>query len=65
MPRVIVQAEPGEGRDAEVTLAERVLPDHLESDHFAAQFVERVGWAVVDAAQAEASVPLAAPPQRG
>ncbi|HWC87840.1 MAG TPA: hypothetical protein VG388_14985 [Solirubrobacteraceae bacterium] len=30
-------------------LRERVTLDDLESDHFAAQLVERLGWAVGDA----------------
>jgi hypothetical protein len=34
-------------------LQERVLPSDLESDHFSAQLVERVGWALVDADEIE------------
>jgi hypothetical protein len=34
-------------------LQERVVPSDLESDHFSAQLVERVGWALVDADEIE------------
>jgi hypothetical protein len=34
-------------------LDERVNVGDFESDHFAAQLVERLGWAVVDARDAE------------
>jgi hypothetical protein len=34
-------------------LRERVNVTDFESDHFAAQLVERVGWAVSDAAEVE------------
>jgi hypothetical protein len=40
--------QPNGGRDA-VTLTERVVPRDLESDHFSAQLIERLGWALVDA----------------
>jgi hypothetical protein len=53
MPRIIVQSDPLEGNGGVVTMAERVLPGDLESDHFSAQLIERVGWAVVDANEAE------------
>jgi hypothetical protein len=36
-----------------VVLQERVVPSDLESDHFSAQLVERVGWALVDADEIE------------
>jgi hypothetical protein len=39
-------------------LRERVNVADFESDHFAAQLVERLGWAVSDAYDAE-RVPLA------
>jgi hypothetical protein len=34
-------------------LRERINVADLESDHFAAQLVERLGWAVSDAHEAE------------
>jgi hypothetical protein len=49
MPEIIVTTIPGEGSPAAVTLRERVSIADFESSHFAAQLVERVGWAVGDA----------------
>jgi hypothetical protein len=47
-----------------VVLQERVVPNDLESDHFSAQLVERVGWALADADEMEhrAPTPEATPP---
>lgn len=50
MPHIIVTADQGEGA---VMLRERVSVADFESEHFAAQLVERLGWAVGDADQAE------------
>jgi hypothetical protein len=54
MPQIIVtadqSADPGEGA---VMLRERVNVADFESDHFANQLVERLGWAVSDAHDAE------------
>ena len=50
MPHIIVTADHGDGA---VMLRERVNVADFESDHFAAQLVERLGWAVGDAAMAE------------
>jgi hypothetical protein len=61
MPKIIVVTEQQDG-GATVTLEERVVPAHLEDEHSAAQLVERVGWAIVDAEQAE-SAPVQ-PPRR-
>jgi hypothetical protein len=44
-----------------VTLEERVVPAHLEDGHSAAQLIERLGWAIVDAEQAESNQ---VPPRR-
>jgi hypothetical protein len=44
------QAEPG---NALLLLNERVNPVHLSSDHAAMQFIERLGWAISDAEEAE------------
>jgi hypothetical protein len=60
MPKIIVISERTDGQRA-VTLEERVVPAHLEDDHSAAQLVERLGWAIVDAEQTE-SAP--APPRQ-
>ena len=53
MPKVIVVSELENG-ESTVLLEERVVPAHLEDEHSAAQLVERLGWAIVDAEQVEA-----------
>jgi hypothetical protein len=60
MPTIIVQANVStEQQDstASTILLEDVQPEHLASDHHAAQLIERVGWAVTDAKNAEDSGP--------
>ncbi|PZS14618.1 MAG: hypothetical protein DLM64_01405 [Solirubrobacterales bacterium] len=56
MPHIIVTTggakTKGREQDA-VTLRERVSVSDFESDHFAARLVERLGWAVSDAHEAE------------
>jgi hypothetical protein len=54
MPKIIVTSNRNGDLDAAVTLDEGVEPENLESDHYAAQLIERVGWAVTDAKDAEA-----------
>ena len=49
MARIIVTTDPTERRDAPVLLEESVYSAHLDSDHSAAQLVERLGWAITDA----------------
>ena len=53
MPRMLVTTEPVDHVPAEVMLDEQIAPGNLTSDHFAAQLVERIGWALVDAESAE------------
>ena len=53
MARIIVTADPDEHRDTPIVLDERVYPVHLDSDHAAAQLIERLAWAVRDAEQAQ------------
>jgi hypothetical protein len=54
MPQIIVTADHrGEQGDSAVMLRERINVSDFESDHFAAQLVERLGWAVSDADEAE------------
>lgn len=59
MPRIIVQADITEppSAGATTTLQERVVPSQLESPHYSAQLIERLVWAVGDAAQVEDSPP--------
>ena len=49
MPTIIVMSTSSTERDSAVTLREDVQPTHLESEHHAAQLIERIGWAVTDA----------------
>ena len=64
MPEIIVTA--GARHDEQpVVLRERITARDLESDHFAAQLVERLGWAVVDADEIEdRAQPRQSPPER-
>jgi hypothetical protein len=50
MPQIIVTADRNQ---APVMLRERVNATDFESEHFATQLVERLGWAVGDAHEAE------------
>jgi hypothetical protein len=65
MPQIIVTAGPTDlqGSDA-VMLRERVSPADFESKQFAANLVERLGWAVLDATEAERHQPRAAAEER-
>ena len=57
MPQIIVTADRASDRNAEaVLLRERVSLTDFESDHFQAQLVERIGWAVNDADKVEHDV---------
>jgi hypothetical protein len=54
MPQIIVATDRGAGfGDGAVTFRERVNVADFESEHFAAQLVERLGWAVEDADRVE------------
>ncbi|HEY8867325.1 MAG TPA: hypothetical protein VIM22_10345 [Solirubrobacteraceae bacterium] len=53
MPRIIIRANSADDSDGPVMLQERILPQDLESDHYSAQLIERIDWAVGDARQAE------------
>ncbi|MDQ6745465.1 MAG: hypothetical protein M3Z27_05565 [Actinomycetota bacterium] len=50
---------PGDRNEAPVMLRERVTSSDFESEHFAAQLVERLGWAVEDAHEAVSPPPTA------
>ncbi len=53
MPRIIVTSDPNAFHaDPSVWLDEEIHPVHLSTDHAAAQFVERLAWAVGDAEDA-------------
>ncbi len=50
MPQIIVAADRGAAfGEGAVTFRERVNVADFRSEHFAAQLVERLGWAVEDA----------------
>ncbi len=54
MPQIIVTADnPNEGGERPVMFTERVNVRDFESGHFQVQLVERLGWAVGDAAAAD------------
>ena len=53
MPRIIVMSESSTEREGAITLDERVISADMRSGHRAAQLIERVGWAVQDADDAE------------
>jgi hypothetical protein len=54
VPHIIVTADQTEGHgETAVMLCERVSQTDLESQHFAGQLLERLGWAVEDAHERE------------
>lgn len=54
MPQIIVTADRTDDREeGAVMMRERVNLADFESDHFATQLVERLGWAVSDAHELE------------
>jgi hypothetical protein len=55
VPTIIVLSNESADRDSTVVLSENVQPEHLTSEHHAAQLIERVGWAVTDAKEFEDS----------
>jgi hypothetical protein len=57
MPEIIVKSNASSEQDSTVTLSEDVQPEHLASQHHAAQLIERVGWAVTEAKDAEETGP--------
>jgi hypothetical protein len=50
---MLVTTEPQGQTEAMVMLDEHVATGDLASDHFAAQLVERIGWALADAEDVE------------
>jgi hypothetical protein len=53
VPTIIVLSNQTANRDSAVVLSENVQPEHIASNHHAAKLIERVGWAVSDAEEAE------------
>jgi hypothetical protein len=64
VPTIIVLSNQSADQDSAVVLSENIQPEHMASKHHAAQLIERVGWAVSDAKEAEAGDDLAAAPGR-
>jgi hypothetical protein len=53
MPQIIIKTSgPGDGHGTEVH-RERVHPTDVESDHSSNQLIERISWALSDAADIE------------
>ena len=64
MPRVIVITEDRKpGVEESVLLDEQVQSIHLDTDHSAGQFIQRLGWAISDAEDVERSRPVAVAPE--
>jgi hypothetical protein len=53
MPQIIVTTRARDSDQGAVMFRERVSPADFESQHFQAQLVERIGWAVGDATDVE------------
>lgn len=53
MPHILITADAPGQHQAEVLLDERINMPDLESDHFSAQLLERIGWTLVDAEERE------------
>ena len=53
MPTIIVLSNQSAERDSAVVFSENIQPEHLADHHHSAQLIERVGWAVTDAKEAE------------
>jgi hypothetical protein len=54
MPRVIVTTDPVDDRSPAVVYEEHVAEfELLESDHYAGQLLQRIGWGIADAQDAE------------
>jgi len=63
MPQIIVTADRSDDHErGSVMLRERVNISDFESDRFTANLVERIGWAVSDAVDAE-ELPQEADPE--
>jgi hypothetical protein len=62
VPQIIVLADSARQQGEEAVMwRERVSAADLESEHFAAQLVERLGWAVGDAHEIERGVVATGP----
>jgi hypothetical protein len=65
MPQIIVTpSDPTEGNEQSVMLRERVSAEDFQSDHFQAQLVQRLEWAVADASELERAPSRAVEPEQ-
>jgi hypothetical protein len=64
VPQILVITDPERESSGAVVYRERIVSSDLESEHFSGQLVERVGWAVRDAAQIERTDPRVTPIHR-
>ena len=55
MPKLIVVSDSNGDDGGRVTFEEYVLPAHVETEHSATQLIERVSWAIRDAASDQAA----------
>jgi len=62
MPRIIVMSEPSTAHQGAITLDERVASADLRRGYQSAQLIERLGWAVHDADEAEREEAVNPPP---
>jgi hypothetical protein len=53
MARITVYAVDADGEPLRWTLSERIVAEHLASEHHTAQLLERLSWATADAAAFE------------
>jgi hypothetical protein len=64
MPRVIVITEDRKpGGEESILLDEQVHSIHLDTEHSAGQFIQRLGWAISDAEEVEHSRTVADTPE--
>jgi hypothetical protein len=49
MARITVHAVNGDGEPRRWTLNERIVAEHLDSEHYTVQLLERLSWATADA----------------
>ncbi len=66
MPQIIVTADQAQEREQDgIMLRERVNVADFDSERFAANLIERLGWAVVDATEVEQTDRQAEPARVG
>lgn len=66
MPQIIVTADQAQEREqGGIMLRERVNVADFDSERFAANLIERLGWAVVDATEVEQTDRQAEPTRVG